>query len=60
MEILTPTPQHLDKEQVRLIKNSKYFSCNKKSHIFYDCSRKKKITAITKSVNQDNDCQEKD
>lgn len=54
MEILTPTPHHSDKEQVRLIKDGRCFSFNKKSHIFYNCFRKKKITAITKSVNEDN------
>ena len=43
---MTSTPQHLDKERARLMKEGRFFSCKEKGHTVYDCLRKEKIAAI--------------
>ncbi len=37
------------------MKEDRYFKYNKKGHTAYDYSRKEKIIAISKGVNQNND-----
>ncbi len=60
MGIMTPTPQHSDEEQARLIKEDRYFSYKERGHIAYDYPRKGKIAAISESISKDSDSQGKE
>ena len=51
--------QHLDKELTHLIKKGRCISCKERDYLTYDCSRKKKIVAISKSFIKDNSSQGK-
>ena len=42
------------------MKESKCFSYKEKDHIAYNCLKKKKIAAISESVNEDNNSQRKE
>lgn len=53
------TPQHSIEDQICLFKKSKFFYCQEKVHSPYDYSKKGKNAAISKSVNNDHNSQEK-
>lgn len=59
MGTMTLALQHLDKEQVYLMKERRFFSCKKRGHIAYNCSKKKKIVTISKDLIENNSSQEK-
>lgn len=44
----------MNKKQIRLIKKGKYFSYKKKGYTVYNCLKKRKIAAISKSFIKDN------
>ena len=52
---ISPTPQHSDEERARLMKERRSFSCKKRGHTAYDCSRKGEIVAISEGVSEDID-----
>lgn len=52
---MTSTPQYSEQEQIRLIKERRYFSCKKRGHIAYDYLRKGKIATILESISKDID-----
>ena len=60
MRTMTPTPQHLDEERARLMKEGRCFSCKERGHTAYDCPRKGKIAAISEGLIEDNSSQGKD
>ena len=60
MGTMTPTPQNLDEERVRLMKEGRCFSCKERGHTAYDCPSKGKIAAILKGVSEDSDSQGKE
>lgn len=51
---------YLEKKQVYLMKESKYFNYKEKRHITYDYFEKKKIIVIVKGVSKDNNSQKKE
>ena len=57
---MTPTPQYLDQKRAHLIKKERCFNYKEKGHITYDSSRKEKIAAISESIREDSDSQEKE
>ena len=57
---VTPTPQHLEEEQARLIKEGRCFSFKERGHTAYDYPKKRKIAAILEGVNEDSNNQEKE
>lgn len=52
--------QYSDDEQTTLMKNGRCFSYKERDNIAYDCLKKAKIAAISKSVNKDNNSQGKE
>lgn len=60
MGTFTLTPQQSEKEQARLMKEGRYFSCKKKCHTVYDCPKKGIIAAISNSGSEDSDSQGKE
>lgn len=59
MRTITPTPQHLDEQQTRLIKENGCFSSGKMGHTAYHYSRKEKIATISKGITENSNHQEK-
>lgn len=57
---MTPMPQHSDKEQARLMKEGRCFSCKERGHTAYEYPRKGKIATISKSLIEDNSSQGKE
>ena len=42
------------------MKKGKYFSCKEKGYIAYDCPKKRKIAALSESVNKDSNSRGKE
>ncbi len=60
MGTMTPTPQHSDIKQARLMKEGRCFSCKERGHTTYDCLKKGKIAAILEGVSEDSNSQGKE